>query len=125
MFAQACKANPDHAELGARADYLGMLPKGRICCVQAVELVHTSRVGVYRSIGNSHQDKHKYVNSAWLSFCCCFFFSTGKKKVTPVQKVPCLGRSEHVGFVVRNKPAMILYLGEYLKTQSGRILQIN
>jgi len=42
-----------------------------------------------------------------------------------VQKVPCLAKSEHVGFEVRNKPPMILYLGEYLKAPSGRILQIN
>lgn len=64
----------------------------------------------------------KYVNSAWLRF---FFFPQKKQKVILVQKVPCFGGSEHAGCVLRNKPAMILYLGEYLKAQSGTILQIS
>lgn len=63
----------------------------------------------------------KYVNSAWLRF----FFPQKKQKVTLVQEVPCFGGSEHVGFALRNKPAIIFDLEEYLKTQSGRILQIN
>lgn len=36
-----------------------------------------------------------------------------------VQKVPGLKRSEHVDFVVTNKPTSILYFGECLKTNQG------
>lgn len=57
QLAEASAANPDHTRLGAHADHLGRLPRACICCAHTVELVHMSRVGVYRSTGNSHQDK--------------------------------------------------------------------
>lgn len=116
QLAEACAANPNHTRLGAHADHLGRLPRGCICCVHTVELVHTSRVGVYRSTGHSHQDKQKICELCLVKT----FFPQKKQKVILVQKVPCFGRSEHVGFVLRNKPAMILYLGEYLKAQSRK-----
>lgn len=72
---------------------------------------------MYRSIINSHQDKYsKSVSSAWLNF---FFHREKKKEVSIVQKVPGLKRSEHVDFVVTNKPPTISYFGECLKTNQG------
>lgn len=114
-------ANPDHTRLGAHADHLGRLPRACIWCAHTVELVHISRLGA-TYIQEHWQFSSGQIenNSAWLRF----FFPQKNQKVTLVQMLALFWKIR-AGFVLKNKPTMILDLGEYLKAQSGRILQIN
>lgn len=115
--AEACAANPDQTLTTPGVEHMQITWAG---FQEVVFAVHTlwswdihpelERTGALAILVRTNR---KYVSSPWLRF----FFSP--------QKVPCFGRLEHVGFVLRNKPAIIPDLGEYLKAQSGRILQIN
>lgn len=109
QLAEASTANPEHTRLGAHADHLGRLPRAAFAVHTTAELQHPE-LECTGALAILTRTKRKYENSAWWRF---FLFSSRKKqKEIPAQKVPCFGRSEHVGFVLRNKPAMIFDLGE-------------